>query len=271
MRLRGGLFALALLAAPAAANQASWPIIVSVTYPAGLTAGAGVARVDVLIGADARAIDIAVWGLDGMRAGNDNIVRVTRDQATAGARIDFDAPFHPGPGRSSLVVSAKAAFAGAGVTVLSFPYGAENADQLAEHSACVRQDSAGVWIRLNECEKNAAVNLPVLTVAELKAAPPVGSRAVLTGYVAGLVPLPAMPKGRHVQTMLGPFGGVHRRRAWPRGVRSGAAAARHCGPVRFRSDDIPGGDRGAARDRGSRPRCDSLRWRDRYGSIGVTA
>ena len=127
MRLRGGLFALALLAAPAAANQASWPIIVSVTYPAGLTAGAGVARVDVL--------------LDGMRAGNDNIVRVTRDQATAGARIDFDAPFHPGPGRSSLVVSAKAAFAGAGagVTVLSFPYGAENADQLAEHSACVRQ------------------------------------------------------------------------------------------------------------------------------------
>lgn len=204
MRLRGGLFALALLAAPAAANQASWPIIVSVTYPAGLTAGAGVARVDVLIGADARAIDIAVWGLDGMRAGNDNIVRVTRDQATAGARIDFDAPFHPGPGRSSLVVSAKAAFAGAGVTVLSFPYGAENADQLAEHSACVRQDSAGVWIRLNECEKNAAVNLPVLTVAELKAAPPVGSRAVLTGYVADSYLCPPCPKGAMCKPCLGP-------------------------------------------------------------------
>ena len=271
MRLRGGLFALALLAAPAAANQASWPIIVSVTYPAGLTAGAGVARVDVLIGADARAIDIAVWGLDGMRAGNDNIVRVTRDQATAGARIDFDAPFHPGPGRSSLVVSAKAAFAGAGVTVLSFPYGAENADQLAEHSACVRQDSGGrvdppQRVRKERCRQSAGAHGG-------------GAEGGAAGWLPrsshwicrGLVPLPAMPKGRHVQTMLGPFGGVHRRRAWPRGVRSGAAAARHCGPVRFRSDDIPGGDRGAARDRGSRPRCDSLRWRDRYGSIGVTA
>ena len=40
--------------------------------------------------------------------------------ATAGTRIDFDVLFHPGPGRSSLVVSAKAVFAGAGagITVL---------------------------------------------------------------------------------------------------------------------------------------------------------
>ena len=206
MRLRGALLALALLAAPATANQASWPITVSVTYPAVLGAGAGVARVDVLLGADARAIDIAVWGLDGMRAGDDNIVRVARDQATAGSRIVLDAPFHPGPGRSSLVVSAKAALAGAGagVTVLNFPYGAENADQLAEHSACVRQDSAGVWIRLNECETHAAADPPELTVAQLKAAPPVGSRAVLTGYVADSYLCPPCPRGAMCKPCAGP-------------------------------------------------------------------
>jgi hypothetical protein len=130
---------------PAAANQANWPIAVSVTYPAALTIGAGVARIDVLIGANARSVDIQVWGLDGMRPGDDNIVRVTRDQA---------------------------------------PYGAENADQLAEHSACVRQDLEGVWIRLDNCDKTTAAGQPVLTAAELKAAPPLGSRAILTGYVA---------------------------------------------------------------------------------------
>jgi len=75
-------------------------------------------------------------------------MRVTRDQASADTRIDFDTPFHPAPRRSSLVVSAKAAFAGAGrgVTVLNLPQGAGNADELAEHCACVRQDSAGMWV-----------------------------------------------------------------------------------------------------------------------------
>jgi hypothetical protein len=206
MGLRGGLLAVALLATPAAASQASWPITVSVTYPVALTAGAGVARVDVLIGANARAVDIEVWGLDGMRAGDDNIVSVTRDQTTVGTRIDFDVLFHPGPGRSSLVVSAKAVFAGAGagVTVLDFPYGAENADQFAEHSACVRQDPEGVWIRLDNCDKTAAAGPPVLTVAELKAARPVGSRAILTGYVAGSYLCPPCPKVAMCKPCAGP-------------------------------------------------------------------
>ena len=206
MGLRGGLLALALLATPAAANQASWPITVSVSYPATLTSGAGAARVNVLNGANARAVDIQVWGLDGMRAGDDNILRVMRDQAAAGTWIDFDVLFRPGPGRSSLVVSAKAVFAGAGtgVTVLGFPYGRENADQLAEHSACVRQDSQGVWIRLDKCEKTAAAALPVLTVAELKAAPPVGSRVILTGYVADAYLCPPCPKGAMCKPCAGP-------------------------------------------------------------------
>jgi len=209
MRRSLGLLAAVVLASQAWASQASWPITPSVEYPASLSSGQGMARVHVFVGADASAIHIEVYGLDGMRVGTDNLVRVDRDRGAAGTNVDFDVPFTPGPGRSLLVVSARAevANAGSGTTVRSFPFGAENAAQQQDHFRCVRQDPDGIWIRLQDCDDSAAQAPEVAATADTASpalfdvptflsAPPVpGKVVVIDGYVIDTYLCPPCPKG----------------------------------------------------------------------------
>ena len=209
MRSFLGLLAAVVLSSQVWAGEASWPIRPSVDYPASLAGGQGMAHLHVFIGADATAIHIAVYGLDGMSAGSDNLVRVDRDRAAAGTTIDFDVPFNPGAGRSMLVVSATADFvrAGHGTTVLSFPFGAESTAQRQEHSRCVRQDPDGTWIRLQGCDDDAAqAPQPVATAdaAEprvfdvptfLSSPPAPGEIVAIVGYVIETYFCPPCPKG----------------------------------------------------------------------------
>jgi hypothetical protein len=143
--------------AVAGATGASWPITPFVDYPAAQTIDpdGAVATVHITVGDDASAIEVEVYGLDGMRAGDDNMVRVHRDQLPKGASFAFDVAIHPGAGRSSLVVSARARFvrAGAGGTLRDFPFGEKSAEQLREHTRCVRQDPDGVWIRVEHHDR----------------------------------------------------------------------------------------------------------------------
>src|SRR5262245_37411049 len=100
----------------AGATGPSWPITPFVDYPSRQAIGPEGGKATVRIRADdaASAIDVEIYGLDGMRAGDNNRVLVHRDQLLSGSSFEFDVTIHPGPGRSMLVVSAKAHFARAG-------------------------------------------------------------------------------------------------------------------------------------------------------------
>jgi hypothetical protein len=205
------------------ATGPSWPITPFVDYPAAQTIGPDGAKATVRIRADddASAIAVEVYGVDGMRVGEDNKVLAHRDRLAKGASFTFDVTIHPGPGRSSLVVSAKARFAraGAGGTLREFPFGKESAEQLREHTRCVRQDPDGVWIRELGCDEaplppnvpptTRAPSPPValaaaastsaqpltLTIAEFLASPPVGQIARIVGYVVESYFCPPCPRG----------------------------------------------------------------------------
>ena len=210
-------------ATAAAATGPSWPITPFVTYPTAQTIGADGAKatVQIRVDDDASAVDVEVYGVDGMRAGDDNLLRAHRDQLAKGASFTFDVTIHPGPGRSSLVVSAKARFAhaGAGGTLREFRFGEESEEQLREHTRCVRQDPEGVWIRELGCDDamlpkifaqtpiltplshdvsptNSLTVPPItVTVAEFRASPPIGSTVRIVGYVVEAYRCPPCPKG----------------------------------------------------------------------------
>ena len=203
------------LVAVAGATGANWPIMPFVDLPAAQTIGPDGARATVRIRLDddASAIDVEVYGLDGLRVGDDNHVQIRRGRMQKGGVFAFDVTVHPGRGRSYLVVSAKAHFAHAGLggTLRSFPYGEESAEQKREHTRCVRQDPEGVWIRLPECEEAAPPkaetqiqpppparpSIPPLTlsIGEFRASPPVGRTARIVGYVVESYRCPPCPKG----------------------------------------------------------------------------
>jgi hypothetical protein len=176
--MRLAVFTVAFLAAvaPAAATEGTWPIEASVDYPGPADIGPDGAKatVRISVGDDASAIDVRVYGIDGMRVGVDNLARVDGPRLANGEAFAFDIVIHPGPGRSFLVVMAKAHFAraGDGSAVQSFPFGDENAEQQAEHSRCVRQDPDGVWIRDPGCEDAPAPATIVTTPPALAAPPP---------------------------------------------------------------------------------------------------
>lgn len=209
--------------AAAGATGASWPITPFVEYPAARTIGpeGAKATVRITVHDDASAIDVEVYGLDGMRAGDDNKVRVHRDRLERGGTFTFDVTIHPGPGRSSLVVSARARFAhaGRGGTLRDFPFGEESAEQLREHTRCVRQDPDGVWIRELGCDEAPPRKTDVppftpaplspaeplatsltsspplaLTIAEFRASPPIGRIVRIVGYVVESYLCPPCPK-----------------------------------------------------------------------------
>ena len=135
---------------PSAASQTSWPITPTVEYSTAETDAAGGATANVRIDVHdaASAVEVEVYGLDGTRVGDRNMVRVRRIQMAAGASLAFNIAIHPGHGQSFVVVSARAHFAhaGDGGTVRSFPFGHEDGAQQAEHSRCLRQDPDGVWM-----------------------------------------------------------------------------------------------------------------------------
>jgi hypothetical protein len=110
-----------------AAAPASWQITAAVDYPtARAVSPAGAkATVRIKVDDDATAIEVEVYGVDGMRVEEDNKVIVRRDRLARGASFAFDITIHPGPGQPALVVSAKARFAGggSGATVRNFPFG----------------------------------------------------------------------------------------------------------------------------------------------------
>jgi len=209
--MRGLIVAGLILAclSEAGATGASWPITPSVDYPAAETIGpaGGKAIVRVRVDDDASAIEVEVYGVDGMRAGDANKVEVHRDALRVGASFAFEVVIHPGSGRSALVVAAKARFAhaGAGGTLREFPFGEENAEQRRERSRCVRQDPEGVWIRELGCDEGSpqapvaaaasGSRPPVLTVAEFRASPPAGPVARILGYVVESYLCPPCPKG----------------------------------------------------------------------------
>ena len=106
-------------ATAAAATGPSWPITPFVTYPTAQTIGADGAKatVQIRVDDDASAVDVEVYGVDGMRAGDDNLLRAHRDQLAKGASFTFDVTIHPGPGdhrwsyrrRRALLMLARAA------------------------------------------------------------------------------------------------------------------------------------------------------------------
>ena len=220
-----GLLAFAaffVLVSTAAATEATWPIVATVDYPPASAIGpeGGKASVHISVGDDATAVDVEVYGIDGMRVGTDNLARASVSRLASGAVLAFDVFIHPGPGRSSLVVTARAHFAraGDGSAVHTFPFGDEDAAQQDEHSRCVRQDPDGVWIRDPGCEEApaaadavppappappppapspVAAALPpvVLSVGELVVSPPIGRIARVVGFVVGSYRCPPCPDG----------------------------------------------------------------------------
>ena len=197
-------------ASPATASPPNWPIAPTVRFsvPEPSGAGGGTATVQVKITDDAHAIEVEVYGLDGMRVGKTNKAHVHRDQLKAGGSITLHVRIYPGAGQSLLTVSAYAQFerAGYGGVVRTFPFGKENAAQQAEHSRCVRQDPEGVWIRDPDCvEPTAPAEAPPppgappapsqLSIGDLQNSPPVGRAAQIVGFVVGSYLCPPCPPG----------------------------------------------------------------------------
>lgn len=199
MRAYSIVFAFLLLAAPATAEPPSWPITPSVDFSK--VAKSGSAVVNVVVGQEAKAVDIQVYGQDGLKVGAGNKVEIKRDKVEKGGVVSFHVMLHPGPGRGYVVVKSSADFAhaGHGVTVRSFAFGKEDAAQLAEHSRCVRKDPDGVLIRLPDCDDPAppaaATGVTTLTLKEL-ASPPAGANPVqVLAYVVGDYFCPPCPPG----------------------------------------------------------------------------
>jgi hypothetical protein len=197
MRLAIIAFVMLLLTAAAMADPPSWPITPDVDLSAVSKGGAAVVK--VLVGDDAKSVDIKVYGQDGLVVGKANKMTVHRDHVAKGETVTFHIVVHPGAGRSYVVVDAKATFAhaGRGGTVRSFPVGTESAAQQAEHSKCVRQDPDGVWIRVPGCDDDApsAASSPTVTLEQLMA-PPAGVKLVrVTAFVVGGYLCPPCPPG----------------------------------------------------------------------------
>ena len=220
--------ALALLAAVSTAASAtgpSWPIFTEVKFPEQVGPNGGRATVIVTVSDEARDIRLEVYGDDHMWVDPDNKLVVQINALHPGESFPFEVGFHPGPGRSYIAVSAHAHFTHtAGGAVHEFPFGQEDAEQLREHSRCVRQDPEGTWIRIMGCDDEAPADaeagaplptavahddaplVPAMNVdiQQLRSAPPLGKRVRFDGYVVDSYRCPPCPPGAQCKPCIMP-------------------------------------------------------------------
>jgi hypothetical protein len=124
----------------------------------------------VLFEADAhlRNVVVEIYGLDGLRVGQDDLVWLRFASVKAGQRIEIPFSLERGQGRSALVVFVRSP---GRLSQLTRQLGELSAEQLRRNNACARRDPEGTWIKLMGCEEEGPAPIvprpnPILNAVE---------------------------------------------------------------------------------------------------------
>jgi hypothetical protein len=144
MRRFALIFLLVCVAGDAGATGASLPPVGKLEFKLGTAQG----HLVITPAEDLAGVVVQVYGLDGLRAGADDMVWARYVQLHKGQAIELPFAVARGSGRTDLVTFAQA---GGRQSQLTIRVGEESAEQRRRRSACVKKDADGQWIEEMGC------------------------------------------------------------------------------------------------------------------------